>query len=83
MQVEDKATLVSRSDQKKLDTPEQVKETLIRLAADELMSPNLPENVSQFYCKAGYNFICDIIIKGAESKGKQIDNSEALLRQCE
>ena len=40
---------MSRSDQKKLDTPEQVKETLIRLATDELMSPSLPENVSQYF----------------------------------
>ena len=40
---------MSRSDQKKLDTPEQVKETLIRLAADELRSPNLPKNVSQYF----------------------------------
>ena len=41
--------LVSRSDQKKLDTPEQVKETLIRLTTDELMSPSLPENVSHYF----------------------------------
>ena len=40
---------MSRSDQKKLDTPEPVKETLIRLATDELMSPNLPENVGQYF----------------------------------
>ena len=39
--------LVLRSDQRKLDTPALVSETLIRLAADDLMSPSLSQNVSQ------------------------------------
>ena len=46
-QVEDKTALVLRSDQRKLDTPVLVSETLIRLAADDLMSPSLSQNVSQ------------------------------------
>ena len=64
MQVEDKAALVLRSDQKKLDTPEQVKETLICLATDELMSPNLPENVSQFFTiKQDANLFVTLLLK--------------------
>ena len=43
-QVEDKTALVLRSDQRRLDTPALVSETLIRLAADDLMSQ---QNVSQ------------------------------------
>ena len=55
---------MSRSDQKKLDTPEQVKETLICLATDELMSPNLPENVSQFFTiKQDANLFVTLLLK--------------------
>ena len=46
-QVEDKIALVLRSDQRKLNTPALVSETLIRLAADDLMSQSLSQNVSQ------------------------------------
>ena len=44
--VDDKIALVLRSDQRKLGTPAIVSETLIRLATDDLMSPNLSQKVS-------------------------------------
>ena len=46
LQVKDKAELLLLSDKKELDTPLQVREMLIHLTTDELLSPELSQIVS-------------------------------------